>query len=423
MPPRKVTLGDIVRAHGPTFLASQEPSLSTQQWRVLRDIGDCRTAALGGHLQVCTNADCAQRREVYDSCNNRHCPACLAHQSKDWLQRESQLLLNVDYYHTVFTLPAQLEPLALRNKAAIYGILFRAAAETLTEIAANPKYLGAQIGFLAVLHTWSQTLMHHPHVHCVVPAGGLSFDGQRWVVPRKRRRKFFLPVRVLSRLFRGKFLAAVQEARGRGELVFPGQIAHLADDRAFGAFVRMLRAKDWVVYSKPPFNGPEQTLNYLARYTHRVAIGNARILRFEDGRVTFRYVDRKHDHAPREMTLEATEFLRRFLLHTLPKRFQRIRHYGLLANNARKTLWPRCLELAGLRVAPPVPVANDATGAPDAAAAPDELARKCPGCNQHTMIPGAELARARSWIRPTFVGYAPIKAPGVIAAARRRDTS
>ena len=307
------------------------------------DIAACRTAALGGHVEECDR--CGHQQIAYNSCRNRHCPKCQATAAAQWLEAREAELLPVEYFHVVFTLPAALGPIALQNPRVVYGLLFRAAAETLQQIAADPKHLGAEIGFLAVLHTWGQNLEHHPHVHCVVPGGGLSPDGSRWVACRPG---FFLPVRVLSRVFRGKFLALLRAAFDQGKLSFHGKLGALADA---GEFRRRLAASaqtEWVVYAKPPFGGPEQVLKYLARYTHRVAISNRRLVALEDGEVTFHWKDYAHGGGQKTMTLKAIEFIRRFLLHVLPSGFVRIRHYGFLANRVCREKLALCRALLGV---------------------------------------------------------------------------
>ena len=301
---------------------------------MLRHIGLCRTAALGTHLERCDR--CSYETVAYDSCRDRHCPKCQTSARDRWLMKQASSLLPVPYVHVVFTGPEQLAPLALRNQRLFYNLLFRAASETLLEIASDPRHLGARIGVLAVLHTWSQNLSHHPHLHCLVPAGGLALDNSRWMATR---RGFFLPVRVLSRMFRGKLLAFLKQRYRRNELCFSGKLAELATTQAFYSLLASLRRKEWVVYSKPPFGGPEHVLKYLARYTHRVAIANGRLLSLENGQVRFRWRDSRHNNRGSVMTLDAVEFIRRFLLHVLPTGFVKIRHFGLLANrNRRKSL-------------------------------------------------------------------------------------
>ena len=331
MTERRPEVADVFREHGEEFLTRQGRSLSTEQRRALRAITRCRTAVLGGHKWRC--GSCGHEEISYNSCRNRHCPKCQGSGQAEWLDREAEYLLPVEYFHVVFTLPAALGPLALQNKREIYGALFRAAAETLSTIARDPKHLGAEIGFLMVLHTWGQTVHHHPHVHCVVPGGGLSPDGTRWISCRKG---FFLPVRVLSLLFRKKFLALLKRLYAKGELCLSGSVATLGEPTAWKALLDSLRQRKWVAYSKRPFGGPRQTLKYLARYTHRVAISNRRIFSVDGGKVRFRWKDYAHGSRRRVMTLDAQEFIRRFLMHVLPKGFVRIRHYGFLSNRARK---------------------------------------------------------------------------------------
>jgi hypothetical protein len=339
-------VADIIRAAGNRFIERNRNHLAWPQLKVLRAIRDCRTAALGGHVDRC--ARCGHQAISYNSCRNRHCPKCQTRAREQWLAKRSEDLFSVPYFHVVFTLPHDLSALALQNKKVIYDLLFRASSETLTEIAADPKHLGADVGFLSVLHTWGQNLQHHPHVHCVVPAGGLAPDRTRWIHSRPG---FFLPVRVLSTVFRGKFSGGLKRLFRTRKLTFHGALRSLADPGMFRKFLRQLFRQNWVVYSKQPFQGPEHVLQYLARYTHRVAISNHRLISFEDGRVTFRWKDYAHGNKKRTMTLNADEFLRRFLLHVLPRRFTRIRHFGLLANRRRAELVPLCRKL--LTDAPP----------------------------------------------------------------------
>jgi hypothetical protein len=307
--------------------------LTSDQRRALRDVANCRTAALGGHIEGC--AGCGHTRIAYNSCRNRHCPKCLASQQAAWLSREAESLLPVEYHHVVFTLPAEVNPIGLQNPRIVYDALLSAAAETIREVAANPKHLGAQVGLLLVLHTWGQTLSYHPHVHGIATGGGLTPEGQ-W---RSCRPGFFLPVRVLSRVFRGKFLARLRNAFAGGKL------AGFPDTAAFQAWLGGLQSKEWVVYSKPPFGGPAQVLKYLARYTHRVAIGNSRLVNFEMDRVTFTYKDYSDAAKTKTMTLESVEFLRRWVQHVLPRGFVKIRHYGLLANRDREARLQLCRRL------------------------------------------------------------------------------
>jgi Putative transposase/Transposase zinc-binding domain len=329
----RLEVADILRAHGPTWRHQEQGHLSLGQLKVMSAVEHCRSAALGGHALRCSS--CAQPQVAYNSCRNRHCPKCQGSAAQRWLHARSADLLPVEYYHVVFTLPAPLSALAYTNKELMYGLLFDVAADTLRTIAADPKHLGARIGLTLVLHTWGSALTHHPHVHGIVPGGGLALDADRWV-PCKRG--FFLPVRVLSRLFRRRFLEELSAAQGRGQLQFYGEFAHLADATAFAHWLAPLRACEWVVYAKRPFAGPQAVLAYLSRYTHRVAISNSRLLTLDERGVTFRWKDYREKGRTRykTMTLSAGEFMRRFLLHLLPSGFHRIRHYGLLANPTRK---------------------------------------------------------------------------------------
>lgn len=340
-------VADIIRAAGDSFIERNQNHLAWPQLKVLRAIRDCRTAALGGHVDRCSG--CGYQAISYNSCRNRHCPKCQTAAREQWLAERSRDLLPVPYFHVVFTLPHDLSAMALQNKKVVYDLLFRASAQTLLDIAADPKYLGARIGFLSVLHTWGQNLQHHPHVHCVVAGGGLSADGSRWI---QARSGFFLPVRVLSKVFRGKFVDALKRRFRSGELAFHGALHNLADRRLFSKFLRQLFRQKWVVYAKRPFGGPEHVLQYLARYTHRVAISNHRLIAFEKGTVTFRWRDYAHGNKKRRMTLTADEFLRRFLLHFLPRGFIRIRHFGFLSNRHRATLVPLCRRLVNETPAP-----------------------------------------------------------------------
>jgi Putative transposase/Transposase zinc-binding domain len=337
-PPFEVA--DIIRQYGNSFIAKNRSWLTWLHLRVLYAIEFCRTATLGGHLDRCSR--CSYEAISYNSCRNRHCPKCQTNARDKWLAERSKELLPVSYVHVVFTLPHELSWLALQNKKVVYDLLFRTSAATLLEVAADPKHLGAEVGFLSVLHTWGQNLQHHPHIHCVIPSGGLSLDHQRWIRPRY---PFFLPVKVLSRVFRGKFVAGLKRTFRQGKLVFPGSLQPLAREKAFHAFLRPLFRQDWVVYAKRPFGGPEHVLHYLARYTHRVAISNHRLLSVADGKVTFRWKDYAHGGKQRKMTVTAEEFLRRFMLHILPRRFVRIRFSGYLANRRRKQLLPLCQQL------------------------------------------------------------------------------
>ena len=336
--PGRLELADILRAHG-----HQLPSLSAAQAEVMNDLVRCRTAELGGHILKCPQ--CGHEKPSYNSCRNRHCPKCQSLQKARWLEARMADLLPVHYFHVVFTVPEGLNPLILRNQRTLCNILFRAVSETLREVAANPAHLGAQIGFIAVLHTWGQTLVDHPHLHCVVPGGGLSPDGSRWIPCPK---DFFLPVRVLSEVFRGKFLQYTERAFRKGQLDFPGQIESLADPVAFKRLLQSSTRSKWVVYAKRPFAGPEQVLEYLGRYTHGVALSNNRLVAMQNGQVTFTWKDYRQGGMRKTMTLAATEFIRRFLLHILPKHFVRIRHYGMLGNPVHREKLAQCRRHLGV---------------------------------------------------------------------------
>ena len=337
-PPLEVA--DLIRTAGTAFIERNRHWLSWKHVKVLLAIARCRTAALGGHLDECTR--CGHRAISYNSCRNRHCPKCQTSARERWISARRRELLPTRYVHVVFTLPRELAPLALQNKKVVYDLLFRASAETLLEVARDTQHLGAEIGFFSVLHTWNQKLGLHPHVHCVVPAGGLSPDRTRWIKPRYA---FFLPVKVLSRVFRGKFVAALKCAFREGRLRFQGSLTLLAQPKIFASWLRPLFRKDWMVYSKRPFGGPEYVLQYLGRYTHRVAISNHRLVSFAEEKVTFRWRDSAHNNEQKLLTLPLDEFLRRFLLHLLPKRFVRIRNFGFLANRRRTTSLPLCFQL------------------------------------------------------------------------------
>src|ERR1700739_932322 len=329
-------VADIIRSSGTDFIERNRHWLRWTHLKVLRAIARCRTAALGGHIDECTR--CGHRATIsYNSCRNRHCPKCQTGARERWIAARQKELLPTCYVHVVFTLPAALARLALQNKKLIYGLLLRASAETLLEVARDPRHLGAEIGFFSVLHTWNQKLSLHPHVHCVIPAGGLSLDHTHWV---KSQNRFFLPLKVLSRVFRGKFVAALKQAFQNGRLQFNGKLASLAQSRTFAAWLRPLFRKDWVVYAKPPFGGPQYVLQYLGRYTHRVAISNHRLVSFTQEKVTFRWRDSAHNNEQKLLTLALDEFLRRFLLHVLPKGFVRIRNFGFLANRKRPPTLP-----------------------------------------------------------------------------------
>jgi hypothetical protein len=333
-------VADVFRRHGPAFRALRSEHLDRDQRRVMGAIEACRTAALGGHVRRC--ADCGHAAVAYNSCRNRHCPKCQGPAREAWVAARRAELLPVQYFHVVFTLPAPVGVIAFQNKAAVYAILFRAAADTLRVIAADPRHLGAEIGGLAVLHSWGQAMQHHPHVHCIVPGGGLSPDRTRWIACRPG---FFLPVKVLGRLFRRLFLERLAEAFAYGALRFFGDLAPLAEPGAFATHCAALRRVDWVVYAKPPFGGPEQVLAYLGRYTHRVAIANSRLVAMTDDAVSFLWKDYRQEGRRKVMTLEPAEFIRRFLLHVLPPGFHRIRHFGFLANAHRAARLALCRQL------------------------------------------------------------------------------
>lgn len=372
-------VADILRAHGEAFRRAHAGRLSLGQLKVMSAIEACRTAELGGHVARCEA--CERLAVSYNSCRNRHCPKCQGQAAQAWLEERQADLLPVPYFHVVFTLPAPMAAIAFQNKALVYGLLFKAAAQTLTTIAADPKHLGARIGLIGVLHTWGSALTHHPHVHCIVPGGGVSPDGQRWVACRKG---FFLPVRVLSRLFRRLFIEKLAAAHAQGALSFFGELAGLADPQVFAAHLAPLRRTEWVVYAKPPFGGPAAVLAYLARYTHRVAISNHRLVRLDDHAVRFRWKDyRTADAATgavkiKTMALSPNEFIRRFLLHVLPAGFHRIRHYGFLAKG------PQAPALDQLRSLITAQAAEPAASPPEpeapAAEPPPAEPRACPCC-------------------------------------------
>jgi hypothetical protein len=389
-------LADILRDYTPAFLEAYGHTTSPEQRRVLHDLVRCRTAELGGHVEQCDN--CGQRRVAYNSCRNRHCPKCQAAARAEWLDERAAELLPVEYFHVAFTLPGDLGPLALQNQRLIYGTLFQASAQSLLQLARDPRHLGVDIGFLAVLHTWGQNLHLHPHVHCVVPGGGICPEGDRWVSCRPG---FLLPVRLLSRLFWGKFLDLLGRAYDRGLLKFHGQQQHLAHPRAFRQLLELCWRKEWVVYTKPPFGGPAQVLKYLARYTHRVAISNARLVKVEEDQVYFRWKDYAQGNQQKVMALGVVEFIRRFLLHIVPSGFVRIRHYGLFANRVRAGNVTRCRALLGV---------GQGSGAGGRAATQGpqpvkqaQASARCPICGQGHMVVVAKLEPARAGASPTGV--------------------
>ena len=370
-------VADIFRSHGPAWRDAQHNHLSLGQLKVMSAIEQCRTATLGGHVLCCPACD--HQDIAYNSCRNRHCPKCQASAAKRWLEARQADLLPVEYYHVVFTLPTPISAIAYTNKAVIYGLLFEVAAETLRTIAADPKHLGAQIGVTLVLHTWGSALTHHPHVHGIVPGGGLSLDGERWVSCKPG---FFLSVRVLSRLFRRRFLEALTQAHSAGQLQFFGEYASLDDPAAFADWLAPMRKCEWVVYAKRPFAGPAAVLAYLSRYTHRVAIANSRLIALDERGVTFRWKDYRAKGKTRHktMTLTTDEFMRRFLLHVLPSGFHRIRHYGLLANTGRRDHLARVRELLQVALVNAEPMGADAS---DKAVQPTFV---CPDCGAAMII-------------------------------------
>jgi hypothetical protein len=379
-------VADIFRRHGPAWRATHAGHVSLAQLKAMSAIETCRTAALGGHLEGCEN--CGHRRIAYNSCRNRHCPKCQGAAAREWLAAREADLLPVGYFHVVFTLPAEVADIAFHNKAVVYDLLFKAASETMMTIAADPRHLGARIGITAVLHTWGSAMTHHPHIHMIVPGGGISLDGARWVSSRPA---FLLPVHVLGALFRRLFLTRLLELHTAGRLQFFGDQSGLNDQRAFARHLAPIRKKKWVIYAKPPFSGPEAVLAYLSRYTHRVAISNHRLISSDEAGVTFRYKDYRRSGADRQrtMTLHADEFIRRFLVHVLPQGFHRIRHYGLLASAGRKANVARARELLA------VPM----TAGPAAPDAPSDPRPPCPCCGGRMVV--IEI------LKPTFRARAP----------------
>jgi hypothetical protein len=337
---RSLEVADIFRAFGPAYREAHQ--MPVRHHRVMRAIEICRTAELGGHLDQCDH--CGTVRISYNSCRNRHCPKCQSLEKERWLEAREKEMLPTSYFHVVFTLPEGLRPLALRNQKVLYRLLFKAAAETLNELAKDSKHLGAEIGFMAILHTWSQTLIDHPHLHCLVTGGGLSLDGKQWISSRK---DFFIPVNVLSSLFRSKFLDGLKKLYGAGELKFPGQIKELKEASTFKRFLTNLYHQEWVVYCRPPLKNPEKVMDYLGRYTHRIALSNDRLVKLEGNEVTFRWRDSADNNKIKWLTLEALEFIRRFLLHVLPEQFVKIRYYGIFSHRSRKGKLLRCKKLLG----------------------------------------------------------------------------
>jgi Putative transposase/Transposase zinc-binding domain len=384
-------VADVFRRYGEAYRERAGASLSTAQRRAMSAIELCRTAALGGHVERCDN--CGHQRISYNSCRSRNCPKCQSLARAKWLEARQAELLDTQYFHVVFTVPQEIAIIAYQNKAAVYDILFRAAAETLRTIAADPAHLGAEIGFFAILHTWGQSLLHHPHLHCVVPGGGLSSDGARWVACRP---DFFLPVRVLSRLFRGLFLAYLEKAFLSDKLAFFSSLQHLHDRAAFQRHLAPARTAEWLVYAKPPFAGPQQVLDYVGRYTHRIAISNNRLLSIDEGKVRFRWKDYRCGGEQKTMTLAAEEFIRRFLLHVLPESFQRIRYYGFLSNRYREQKLARCRELLGKHSDSPSPRQRSNDYRDHYEAVTGTSLKECPVCHHGHMVLLEVLPRANS---------------------------
>jgi len=387
----KLEVADVFRRYGEAYRQKFGAWLSTAQRRVMTAIERCRTAALGGHVERCDR--CGHLRNSYNSCGDRHCPKCQSLARAEWIHDRQSELLNVPYFHVVFTVPEEIAAIALQNKRTVYGILFHATAETLRLIAADPEHLGAEIGFFAVLHTWGQNLVHHPHLHCVVPGGGLSPDGKRWISCRPG---FFLPVRVLSRLFRRLFLESLQKAFDSGKLRFSASLEALGDRQAFVRYLAPLKEAEWVVYAKRPFAGPQQVLDYVGRYTHRVAISNHRLLDIENDRVRFLWKDYRDNNEQKTMDLSAEEFIRRFLLHVLPDAFQRIRYYGFLSNRRRNQKLALCRQLLGMPASDASPVTREHPQ--DYCDLYEQLTgrslKQCPVCHQGRMVEVEILAPA-----------------------------
>lgn len=379
----KLEVADVFRRYGAAYREQHGASMSPAQRRVMSAIEVCRTAALGGHLERCDQ--CGYERNAFNSCRDRHCPKCQCLARAQWIEDRQSELLQCPYFHVVFTVPEEIAAIAYQNKEAVYGILFQTTADTLKTIAADPQHLGAEIGFFAVLHSWGQALQFHPHLHCVVPGGGLSPDSQRWVSCRPN---FFLHVKVLSRLFRRLFLEALQTAFESGKLQFFHALESLRDRRSFVQLVERMKNCDWVVYAKRPFAGPQQVLDYVGRYTHRVAISNNRLLDIEDGHVTFQWKDYRDRDQVKTMTLSANEFIRRFLLHVLPNGLQRIRYYGFLANRYRKEKLELCRRLLGMPT--PVEPTHPPPAEKDFQERYEELTgvslHQCPQCKQGRML-------------------------------------
>ena len=401
-------VADIVRRYGAAYQNARPVPLAHQ--RVLKAIEACRTAALGGHLEACNH--CGYQRPVYNSCRNRHCPKCQTLARAEWLADRQAELLPVGYFHNVFTLPHEFNDLSQANPRLVYGLLFRSVADTLQAFAADPRYgLGGQAGFTAVLHTWDQKLLYHVHLHCVIAGGALAFDGSRWIPARAN---YLFPVRELSRAYRNRFLEGLRRAYERKELVFPGHLAALAEAASFAELLSRMAAKEWVVFSQPPFGGPDKVLEYLSRYTHRVAISNSRLLDIADGKVTFTYRDRRDGNRSKELTIAASEFLRRFLLHVAPSGLCRIRHYGFLSNRAKKKQMPRCRELLGQAPPPPRDPVRDVVALLLRFTGVDVT--RCPLCQQGRFV-------SMERILPTPTCQAVTAAPAPMPAVGTADSS
>ena len=382
----RLEVGDVFRRYGEIFRQQHAGSLSRAQLRVMTAIECCRTAALGGHIEQCDQ--CHFQRIAYNSCRDRHCPKCQSLARAQWIEDRQAELLDTQYFHVVFTVPEEIAAIAFQNRKVVYDILFRATSETLRTIAVDPKHLGAEIGFFAVLHSWGQNLMFHPHLHCVVPGGGLSPDGNRWIPCRKG---FFLPVRALSRLFRRLFVESMEKAFDAGQLQFFSALEELRDPTAFRRLLGRVRSREWVVYAKKPFAGPQQVLDYVGRYSHRVAISNNRILNIEDGLVTFRYKDYRDGSQQRTMTLAADEFIRRFLLHVLPEGFHRIRYYGFFGARYRKEKLEQCRQLLGMVPREPESKMAELDYRDRYQALTGSSLWECPACHRGRMIVIAEI--------------------------------
>jgi len=392
-------VADVFRRYGDAYRQQHGASLSTAQRRAMTAIELCRTAALGGHVEQCDS--CGHERIAYNSCRDRNCPKRQSLARAQWLADREAELLNTQYFHVVFTVPEEIAVIAFQNKRVVYDILFRAAAETLRTIAADPAHLGAEIGFLSVLHTWGQNLLHHPHLHCLVPGGGISPDGERWIACRPG---FFLPVKVLSRLFRGLFLHYLGKAFTAGRLSFFSTLLPLQERSPFLQHLARVRTAEWVVFAKPPFAGPHQVLSYVGRYTHRIAISNSRLLAIDDGKVRFRWKDYRRDNRHATMTLTADEFIRRFLIHVLPSGFQRIRYYGFLCNRRRQDKLARCRQLLGMANVVPATASGTSGDYRDVyEALSDKSLRRCPSCDDGRLLVIKVLPRPnnRQWVCDT----------------------